>query len=178
MTSMVARRASLRLAIDTAAAKAGDQEAAGRLNEIVKKLSTLEAANAASSLENQRAQAQLAQSLEDTARYLAQKYQISIPGFASGGTHAGGLRIVGENGPELEMTGPSRILSNDHLGDLFASRESSDEGQGLSRAVSRMHVDMLASQRSTNKLLLEMLRLFESWDRRGMPAERAVMTTA
>lgn len=166
------------LAIDTAAAKAGDQEAAGRLNEIVKKLSTLEAANAASSLENQRAQAQLAQSLEDTARYLAQKYQISIPGFASGGTHAGGLRIVGENGPELEMTGPSRILSNDHLGDLFASRESSDEGQGLSRAVGRMHVDMLASQRSTNKLLLEMLRLFESWDRRGMPAERAVMTTA
>ena len=32
-----------------------------------------------------------------------------IPGFASGGYHAGGLRIVGENGPELEATGASRI---------------------------------------------------------------------
>ena len=31
------------------------------------------------------------------------------PGFASGGYHAGGLRIVGENGPELEATGASRI---------------------------------------------------------------------
>lgn len=34
-----------------------------------------------------------------------------IPGFATGGTHLGGLRIVGENGPELEATGPSRIYS-------------------------------------------------------------------
>lgn len=33
------------------------------------------------------------------------------PGFASGGDHRGGLRIVGENGPELEATGPSRIFT-------------------------------------------------------------------
>ncbi len=29
--------------------------------------------------------------------------------FAGGGMHAGGLRLVGENGPELEVTGPARI---------------------------------------------------------------------
>lgn len=34
-----------------------------------------------------------------------------IPGYASGGDHAGGWRIVGENGPELEATGPSRIFT-------------------------------------------------------------------
>jgi len=34
-----------------------------------------------------------------------------LPAFASGGDHLGGLRIVGENGPELEATGPSRIFS-------------------------------------------------------------------
>lgn len=34
-----------------------------------------------------------------------------ILGYAAGGYHAGGLRIVGENGPELEATGPSRIWS-------------------------------------------------------------------
>ncbi|MFG6535802.1 hypothetical protein [Sulfitobacter sp. CS16] len=32
-----------------------------------------------------------------------------IPAFANGGFHSGGLRVVGERGPELEMTGPSRI---------------------------------------------------------------------
>ncbi len=36
----------------------------------------------------------------------------SLPGFASGGYHAGGARLVGESGPELEVTGPSRIISN------------------------------------------------------------------
>ena len=35
----------------------------------------------------------------------------AIPAFATGGNFAGGLRIVGENGPELEATGPSRIFS-------------------------------------------------------------------
>lgn len=34
-----------------------------------------------------------------------------IPSFASGGAFGGGLRLVGEQGPELEMTGPSRIFS-------------------------------------------------------------------
>lgn len=35
----------------------------------------------------------------------------SIPGFANGGLHAGGWRMVGERGPELEYTGPSRIFN-------------------------------------------------------------------
>lgn len=36
----------------------------------------------------------------------------NIPGFADGGHHRGGWRIVGENGPELEATGPSRIYNS------------------------------------------------------------------
>ena len=36
---------------------------------------------------------------------------VRIPGFASGGSFGGGLRLVGERGPELEVTGPSRIYS-------------------------------------------------------------------
>ncbi|MCZ0963893.1 hypothetical protein [Paracoccus benzoatiresistens] len=48
---------------------------------------------------------------------------LSIPGFASGGSHLGGLRIVGENGPELEATGPSRIFSNSQTRDLLGNRE-------------------------------------------------------
>lgn len=38
-----------------------------------------------------------------------------VPGFAAGGRHKGGLRIVGENGPEIEATGPSMIYPNDML---------------------------------------------------------------
>jgi hypothetical protein len=33
------------------------------------------------------------------------------PQFASGGDHLGGLRIVGERGPELEATGAARIFN-------------------------------------------------------------------
>lgn len=42
-----------------------------------------------------------------------------IPGFAGGGFHRGGLRIVGENGPEIEYTGPSRIFSNEQSRELL-----------------------------------------------------------
>ena len=35
----------------------------------------------------------------------------NLPRFAAGGSFAGGLRWVGENGPELEATGPSHIFS-------------------------------------------------------------------
>lgn len=44
-----------------------------------------------------------------------------IPGFATGGMHTGGLRIVGENGPELEATGPSRIWNAQQLGGALGS---------------------------------------------------------
>ena len=37
---------------------------------------------------------------------------IVVPGFARGGSHQGGWRMVGENGPELEFTGSSNIVSN------------------------------------------------------------------
>lgn len=41
-------------------------------------------------------------------------------GFASGGSHSGGLRIVGEKGAELELTGASRIISNSDLRQMLS----------------------------------------------------------
>ena len=41
------------------------------------------------------------------------------PGFADGGDFAGGWRVVGERGPELEYTGPSRIVSNEKSKNLI-----------------------------------------------------------
>ncbi|HGY9618034.1 TPA: DUF4214 domain-containing protein [Pseudomonas putida] len=45
---------------------------------------------------------------------------IRIPGFASGGHFGGGLRLVGERGPELEVTGPSRIYSANQTAAMLA----------------------------------------------------------
>jgi len=44
------------------------------------------------------------------ARELARLYGFT-PAFADGGLHTGGLRLVGERGPELEVTGPARYFS-------------------------------------------------------------------
>lgn len=47
---------------------------------------------------------------------------LNIPGFASGGDHGGGWRVVGENGPELEATGPSRIFNASQTRSILTSR--------------------------------------------------------
>lgn len=54
--------------------------------------------------------------LEDAARAhyaTTGKWEVSqgLRTYATGGMHPGGLRLVGEEGPELEVTGPSRIYS-------------------------------------------------------------------
>lgn len=78
-----------------------------------------------SSLTLSQITANIESSAEAAARALSVSYQnafnsavnsslgltSTIKAFASGGTHSGGLRIVGENGPELEATGPSRIFN-------------------------------------------------------------------
>ncbi|MGH1355371.1 MAG: phage tail tip lysozyme [Thalassovita sp.] len=46
-----------------------------------------------------------------------------IPGFAKGGNHTGGVRIVGEQGPELEVTGPSTIIPTDLTRQILTARQ-------------------------------------------------------
>jgi hypothetical protein len=50
-----------------------------------------------------------------------------VPKFAAGGDFMGGLRLVGENGPELEATGPSRIFNAKQTKDIM-----SGGGRGVS----------------------------------------------
>jgi hypothetical protein len=91
-------RASFLSAI--AAAGAGDATAMASLPGLSQSLESMFAGNA--------------RSLEDVNRFrswLANSIGSVVPAFASGGIHTGGMRLVGENGPELEVTGPSRIFS-------------------------------------------------------------------
>jgi tape measure domain-containing protein len=55
----------------------------------------------------------------------------SIGQFATGGFHGGGLRIVGENGPELEMTGPSRIWSAQQTSNFVSAANSNSSAETL-----------------------------------------------
>lgn len=56
------------------------------------------------------------------------KYQVAleslrgagIPGFANGGNHSGGLRLVGERGWEIEATGPARYWNQEQLGRVIS----------------------------------------------------------
>lgn len=48
-------------------------------------------------------------------------------GFANGGDHRGGWRIVGERGPELEATGPSRIFNAEQTASMLRSGGASND---------------------------------------------------
>ncbi|GAB3416627.1 phage tail length tape measure family protein [Massilia agilis] len=52
------------------------------------------------------------------------KSRMGIPAFASGGDFLGGLRIVGERGPELEATGPARIFNASQTASLLSRLSS------------------------------------------------------
>jgi hypothetical protein len=54
-----------------------------------------------------------------------------IPGFATGGDHSGGWRIVGENGPELEATGAARIFNAQQTRSLMGQLSSPSESNAV-----------------------------------------------
>jgi translation initiation factor 2B subunit (eIF-2B alpha/beta/delta family) len=64
---------------------------------------------------------QMTRDAYQTARDLRQQIRDlgGVPAFANGGIHGGGIRLVGERGPELEVTGPSRIISNESTRRIF-----------------------------------------------------------
>lgn len=65
--------------------------------------------------------------------------------FARGGDHIGGLRLVGEEGPELEATGPSRIFSARQTAEMLRG-DNSDLQQEL-RAI-RQELAALRKERA------------------------------
>ena len=91
--------------------------------------------------------------------YLANPTTQNIPGFAAGGMHTGGLRIVGENGPELEATGPSRIWNAQQLGGALGGGNTARLEalvEGLTAEVKRLQgivVRGVEHQRETAEIL-------------------------
>lgn len=94
----------------------------------------------------------------------------AVAAFAKGGDHAGGLRLVGERGPELEVTGPSRIFSAERtqailsgggnqellLAELRALRQSNE---ALRAEVASLRIEARATASNTGKTARQLDRI-------------------
>lgn len=78
------------------------------------------------------------------------KTKHSIPGFAGGGDFAGGVRLVGEIGPEVEATGASRIHSTQSL--IDAMRNPADNSAVLAAAVTRLTATVEQQQQALDQI--------------------------
>lgn len=94
----------------------------------------------------------------------------TVKGFAKGGFHSGGLRLVGERGPELEYTGPSTITPNQTLPEIF-SRANQEMAEEL-RSMRQELAESKRIQAEQAKLVEDLVRVHKRWDGGGMPPDR------
>jgi tape measure domain-containing protein len=92
-----------------------------------------------------------------------------IKGFASGGFHSGGLRLVGEDGPELEVTGPSRIYN---ASQTAAMLNGGDDNAALLAEIRELRAENQRGQFQIAKYSQKVAQLLEKFDNEGMPQER------
>lgn len=90
-----------------------------------------------------------------------------VPRFANGGNFAGGVRLVGENSAEVELTGPSRILNNSQIGAAILDASGSTEAQ-----LQALRQEQRAQAASITALTSRFVKLLEGWDVDGMPEVR------
>lgn len=118
-------------------------------------------------------EAQMAQAVADTsnsgralrnAEAAWAKYN-ALPAFAGGGTHTGGLRLVGENGPELEYTGPSTIFSNGDTRNML-------DNSGVIASVDALREELRALGMAIAAPIQKSYKVLDRWDGDGMPEVR------
>ena len=110
----------------------------------------------------------------------SKEYKGKIPGYAAGGDHTGGWRIVGENGPELEATGPARIFNAGQTRDLMARLGSPvDNSAALADEVRQLRAQNDAQQKALDRALFAVAKyskqtadLLDRWEKIGSPKER------
>lgn len=104
--------------------------------------------------------------------YLAQVQAIydSLPAFAAGGDHMGGLRLVGENGPELEATGPSRIYNASQTASMLS--DGMGGGGSVADEVRMLRREAAAHAIALNTATQKLAKIADRWDLQGLPPER------
>ncbi len=97
---------------------------------------------------------------------------LGIPGFASGGLFGGGARIVGERGPELEVTGPSRIYNASQTAAMMGGGGAETVAE-LRQLRTEIHNDLRSIAKHTMQTA-KRAEFLERWDYDGLPEARAV----
>jgi hypothetical protein len=99
----------------------------------------------------------------------------AVPAFAAGGIHIGGLRLVGERGPELEVTGPSRIYSAGDTSRMLSGGGGQDN-KALVAELQALRAEVAAQRRDTQTLQTQIVvntgktaRLLDRFDGEGLP---------
>lgn len=97
-----------------------------------------------------------------------------VPAFATGGSHAGGLRLVGEQGVELEATGPSRIYSARQTQALLAGAGADvvDQIARLTDELKELRKENVQLQSKIYGVTRDTAKRLEKFDKDGLPAER------
>jgi len=102
-----------------------------------------------------------------------------LPAFGAGGSFAGGLALVGERGPEIVNTGPSRIYSFDQivagLGGAGRDEALVAEVQALRAELRALREQTGAEQRAIAANTGATARSLKRWDGDGMPETRAAV---
>ncbi|MCA0963219.1 hypothetical protein [Salipiger bermudensis] len=96
-----------------------------------------------------------------------------VPAFAAGGLHAGGLRLVGENGPELEVTGPARYYSAPQTRGMLSRSEELAELRLLRKELADLRDTTTQLGLRSGRDLSKMRKLAEKADIIGTPPERS-----
>jgi hypothetical protein len=100
-----------------------------------------------------------------------EKVKKKVKKFAEGGYHAGGLRLVGEEGPELEATGPSRIYSASQTRNIFDMTGLMREFRAMREELAQMREEQrqlgLAIADNTRK----MQRILQQWNQTAVPTQ-------
>jgi len=87
-----------------------------------------------------------------------------VPQFAAGGVHAGGWRVVGERGWELENTGSSRVISHSDSKAMLDNRRVVESVDNLARQAG-------VQGQKVELLIKTIARHIESWNDAGLPKE-------
>lgn len=89
-----------------------------------------------------------------------------VPRFATGtDKFKGGIRLVGEMGPELENTGPSSIASNSQTRQMLSNDD-------LIKEIEKLREDLKAQAAANLVLVQKTTKIFDKWDSDGMPEVR------
>lgn len=102
---------------------------------------------------------------------------VGMPAFAGGGLHGGGIRLVGERGPEIEVTGPARYWSSAQTQAMLSGAGGGDalvqEVRLLREQVRELSAAAVRTAQNTNPLPL-MAYQFDTVAESGALRTRAV----